>query len=73
MQKFIEGVGVFLLVSLIIKLSVNYVLSPVFITFLFGAAHLTYIKAVLFYGLSNLVFKDNLMALKEAVNGKNAQ
>ncbi len=67
MQKVIEGLGVFLLISLLLKLSVNYALSPVFITFIFGAAHLTYIKAAVFYGLSNLVFKDNLVALKEVI------
>lgn len=64
MQKFLEGLSAFMLISFLLKLSVNYVLAPSFIFFVFGAAHLGYIKALAFYGLSNLVFKNLTSNLK---------
>ena len=47
MQKFVEAVGAFALLSLVVMLSVNY---------LFGM-HITYVQALVLYGLSNILFK----------------
>lgn len=58
MQKFLEVVGLFALISLMVMLSINYAFSGAFLREVFGAPHVTYVQSLILYGLSNLLFKQ---------------
>lgn len=65
MRKYFEGAAVFFLLSLILMLSVNFAFSPAFIRLLFGASRMSYIQALVIYGVSNILFKNPIYAVKQ--------